>query len=476
VYEAEGLVLLTDPRTNGTTATELSIFWNPTRYLENQVAVMTSPNVTDRAAEILGSPWTGDDVAESIDVRSENDIDALTVSAQSNVRSEPIPVVDAVVEAYGEVVSEEVIKNADDTVAGLQVSKDALTSELEDIDQQLSEDPDNAALQAALQSTREALLDVSERINSIQTNALLYGTGIQLYVAPKPPAIQVAPSPMRTAAIAFVLAALAAGAYAWWRAENDQRADTKDAPAGVLDAPLLATVPDFSSAHAWAPAPTVTHPESSAAEAYHFAVSSLAFVMNQRDAKSVVITSARPGDGKTVTALNLAIAAMKDGRRPLLVDGDERAQGLTILAGVSDTRSPNGSAGEGYLWTITPDENLDFVAAGRSLGSDVAGYFRSAQFREQLHHLMENRHLVIIDAPPVMSAAETAQLAAEADGVVIVVERGTPLRQLADARDRLALSGTPVVGYIYNRASVDSGYYAYYGTAKPAPKEATPKT
>ena len=112
-------MLLTDPRTNGTTATELSIFWNPTRYLENQVAVMTSPNVTTRAAEILGEPYTSDDVADAVTVRSENNIDALSVTATSNDASQPIPITNAVVQAYGEVVSEEVIKNAEDTVSNL---------------------------------------------------------------------------------------------------------------------------------------------------------------------------------------------------------------------------------------------------------------------------------------------------------------------------------------------------------------------
>jgi polysaccharide biosynthesis transport protein len=283
VYEAEGLVLLTDPRTNGTTATELSIFWNPTRYLENQVAVMTSPNVTNRAAEILGDPYTGEDVADAITVRSENNIDALTVTALSNDPDAPIPITNAVVTAYGQVVSEEVLTNAEDTVAGLQESRAALATRLEVLDDQVAENPDSSVLQAELQSTRAALVDVDERINSITTNALLYGSGIQLYVAPQPPAIQVAPRPARNAAIAFVLASLAAGAFAWWRAEQDQRADNKDVPARILDAPMLASVPGLTASPRHGhPAPTITHPDSAAAEAYHFALSSLSFVLDQK--------------------------------------------------------------------------------------------------------------------------------------------------------------------------------------------------
>jgi len=258
-----------------------------------------------------------------------------------------------------------------------------------------------------------------------------------------------------------VLGALAAGAFAWWRAEQDQRADSKDIPADILDAPLLAVVPEFESVGAWAPAPTVTHVESAAAESFHFALSSLTFVLEQMDGRSVVVTSADPGDGKTVVALNLAVAAMKDGRSPLLIDADERRKGLTRLAGLSEHAAVGVAIGMGHRWTITPTEEIDFVASGRDLGGDTAGYFRTMEFRKELQSAMAGRDIVIIDTPPVMSASETADLASEVDAVVLVVNQGSPLRDIADARDRIALSGTPIVGYIFNRASSKDASYHY---------------
>lgn len=471
VYRAEGLVLLTDPRTGNSAATELSLFWNPTRYLSNQAEVMRSPIVLDRAAESLGGDITAEDLADDVSVSPATDVDALNVDATAGDTQSPVDMVNAVVEAYGEVTSEEVLRTAEVTTASLESTKAQLQARLVELDALIAENPDDSALDAERQSTRESLIDVDTRIKDIETQALLYGTGIQLYIDPQPPAAQIAPTPARNAAIAFVLAALAAGAFAWWRAEQDQRADSKDVAARVLDAPLLASVPDFSLAKAWAPAPTVTNPDSSAAEAFHFALSSLSFVLEERGGRSVVITSAGPGDGKTVTALNLAIAAMKDGRRPLLIDADERMQGLTTLAGIADHPSPNGRIGHGYEWPITAEETIDFIAAGRDLGADVSGYFRSVEFRRAFHDITAERDLVIVDAPPVMSASETAELAAEVDAVVLVVDRGTPLRHLEDARERIELTGTPIVGYVFNRAdNAGSGYYAY-GYAAPKPKQ-----
>ena len=146
----------------------------------------------------------------------------------------------------------------------------------------------------------------------------------------------------------------------------------------------------------------------------------------------------------------------------LLVDGDERVAGLTRLAGVEMTGSRNGAVGTGVLWTITPKEHIDFIAAGRVDEGDTAGHFRSTEFRKGLHDAMAGRDLVIVDSPPVMSAPETADLAREVDGVVMVVREDARMSDLADARDRIALTGTPIIGYIYNRATSRIDSYTPY--------------
>ena len=107
---------------------------------------------------------------------------------------------------------------------------------------------------------------------------------------------------------------------------------------------------------------------------------------------------------------------------------------------------------------------VPFVAAGSEVHGSTAGYFRSAAFRTALPTLADAYDLVIVDSPPVMSAAETADLAAQADGIVLVVRNGTPLRDLDDAHQRLSMSGTPLLGYVYNRARGKSHGYGYgYG-------------
>ena len=461
-YTSSGLLLLNDPRTAGDFTNEFSLFIDPTRYIRNQVTVIQSPMVRERTLEIMGEKgYSPEEIVVGVSARIESDLDAMSVTSTGGDPNQTMAMVNSTVEAYSDVVSEQVLSLAEKEVAQLEIAKADLTTQVEELDALVAEDPDNSALKAEQASSIAQLSTIDGRIKDLSTQALLYGSGIQLYIDPQTPGIQTAPRPLRNAAIALVLGGLAAGAFAWWRAEQDQRADTKDIPAHILGAPLLAVVPEFSSVKAWAPAPTVTHVDSPAAEAFHFALSSLTFVLDQIGGNSVVITSADPEDGKTVIALNLAVAAMKDGRSPLLIDGDERRRGLTFLAGLDEETSVGIAIGQGHRWAITPTESIDFVASGRDLRGDIAGHFRTVEFRKELQSAMAGRDLVIIDTPPVMSASETADLAREVDGVVLVVREGSPLRDIADARDRIALSGTPIVGYIFNRASAKDTTYHY---------------
>ena len=249
-------------------------------------------------------------------------------------------------------------------------------------------------------------------------------------------------------------------------------------PAAILGAPLLGVVPEYGDVGAVGPFPTITSPSSAAAEAYHFTVSSLGFALNQVAGTSVLVTSVAPGDGKSTVAVNTAIAALQDGRQALLVDGDDRVRGLTRLAsfgdqaGISDLGTGETDKDVVGDWPMPDDTLVPFVPAGRQINGSTAGYFRSAAFKAALPRLAAGHDLVIIDAPPVMAAAETTDLAALADGVLLVVRHDTRVRDLEDTVQRIAMAGTPILGYVYNRAkSTTSGYgygYGYgYGTAAP---------
>lgn len=470
VYQATGDVLLNDPRSSGGLSDEIGLVLDPGRYTRNQAKVMESPQVAQGASDILGGDPTTAQIQDSVSATPARDLDALTVVGRSGSASGAADLVDAVVASYEAVVTGQVTGQVNESIATLEESRTGIELKIAEYDAALADDPGNLTLEAQRSAAVAQFVALDTRIESLATQGALYGSGVQLYVAPEVPEAPVQPKPKRNAAIGFVLGLIGAGAFAWWRSETDQRVDDRNAPARILDTPLLGTIPEFERVGAAGPAPVVNSPDSAASQAYEFVASSLSFALEQIGGTKVVFTSAGVGDGKTVTALNASLASAHDGRNVLLVDSDERARGLSRLSGfessVGLTDMVNGTMTVDDVvreWSIGDGPTMPFVAGGEKLDGDTAGFFRSERFRDAAKQFGIGRSLVVIDAPPALAVAETTDIASQADGIVVVVREGTAVRDLVDVKDRLSMSSTPVIGYVFNRstASTDRNRYGY---------------
>jgi capsular exopolysaccharide synthesis family protein len=270
---------------------------------------------------------------------------------------------------------------------------------------------------------------------------------------------------------------LAAGAYAWWRAEHTQTADSIHDPAAVLGAPLLGVIPEFAKVGTNSFTPALTEPGSTAAEAYQFVVASLGFALKETPGAMVVVTSANKADGKSITTLNLAAAAAKEGRRVLMVDADERMRGLTEHSGqesspgLTDFALLTASLEESTRqWPAPEGLRLELVPAG-SLLEDTAGFFRTSAFQDAIGNVREGSDLVLVDSPPMLAVSDTSSIAAQADGIVLVVLKGTPLRHLEEVRSQLEFFKAPLLGYVFNRSDLGSGRYGYRYTYGSTPTD-----
>jgi hypothetical protein len=190
----------------------------------------------------------------------------------------------------------------------------------------------------------------------------------------------VAPTPARTAAATAFLGALLASAAAYWLAGRGHRITSEDDPARILGVPMLGMLPTYEvREHASLRERALLDPRT--AEAYRFAYSSLDLVLREAGARSVLITSATPSAGKTETALQLALTARSRDRAVLLVDGDLRMRGLTVL--LRATRAPGLlDLADGYDPTVVgphwfaDGQFLPVLTAG---GSGTTGHRRAAR-------------------------------------------------------------------------------------------------
>jgi uncharacterized protein involved in exopolysaccharide biosynthesis len=99
LYQAQGKVLLNDPRSAGGIASEIGLVLDPYRYVNNQTDVMESPQVAQRAADNLGGGTTAGDVLEATTATAASDRDAITVDGVMPTGIEAVEMVDAVVDA-----------------------------------------------------------------------------------------------------------------------------------------------------------------------------------------------------------------------------------------------------------------------------------------------------------------------------------------------------------------------------------------
>ena len=177
----------------------MALFWDPTRYIRNQVTVIQSPVVADRATELMvEAGFPEDDIVVGYSAAQEEDLDAVTITSTGGDADQTTAMVNAVVAAYGEVTSEQVQVAADRQLENLEATRADLSTQLDSLDERLQEDPDNSVLQAERNSATTQLVSINTQINSLRAEVALYGTGIQLYVPPDSPGTQIAPRPART--------------------------------------------------------------------------------------------------------------------------------------------------------------------------------------------------------------------------------------------------------------------------------------
>jgi len=205
-----------------------------------------------------------------------------------------------------------------------------------------------------------------------------------------------------------------------------------------------------------------------------------------RQRNLIMVTSARAGEGKTFSALNLALSfALEDKIETLLVDADVQRPkilsrlGLPPAPGVTDKLLNPGLATDSLLLRASQGP-LSILSEG-SHQEQVGDLYAGGQSKRLWAELSTSRpdRLVIIDAPPVLAATEAVILAKYADEIIFVVEAGeTPEPAIASALDEL-LDINPSISLMLNRCLIGSGgshYGSYEYYDRRSGEEQTPKS
>jgi succinoglycan biosynthesis transport protein ExoP len=183
--------------------------------------------------------------------------------------------------------------------------------------------------------------------------------------------------------------------------------------------------------------------------------------------RTIAITSAVPSEGKTTTAINLALTLAQGEDRVLLIECDLRRPTFSTRLRVSGAGLTQYLAGikplSECVRTLPEQSYLDVIPAGLT-PPNPAQLLGSRQFRNLLAEMRTKYKFIILDSPPIASVSDVQIIAAEVDGVLLVVRSGSTSRHIVQRSCRmLRQTGARLLGCVLNGIDFRSDKYGYYG-------------
>jgi succinoglycan biosynthesis transport protein ExoP len=212
---------------------------------------------------------------------------------------------------------------------------------------------------------------------------------------------------------------------------------------------------------------TQARPQSQMAESYRALRTSLLLSNLGAPPRVILVTSARPQEGKTTTSINTAIVLAQKGVRVLLIDADLRRPsihktlGMGPRSGLSNVLT--GSASLQQTVATTPILPNLFILPAGTPPPNPAELLASSNMRDLLEELREQFDHIVIDTPPTLSVTDAVVLSPRADATILVIRSGQTTKQaLRRARDILMQVNAHVAGVLLNAVDLTSPDYYYY--------------
>lgn len=213
-------------------------------------------------------------------------------------------------------------------------------------------------------------------------------------------------------------------------------------------------------------------PKSPAAEAYRTLRTNIQFSSLDNQIKTIVITSAGPGEGKSTTACNLALTIAQTGKKVLLIDCDMRKPSVHKKFRISNKTGLSNLLIEGLKVEdvgIKVSSYMDVLTAG-TIPPNPSEMLGSQKMKVFLRDMEEKYDHVIIDSPPVLAVTDAQILSTASEGVILVISsQEAPAEACKRAKDLLMAVNANIIGVVLNKVENKSGkryggyYYYYYG-------------
>jgi len=337
-------------------------------------------------------------------------------------------------------------------------------------------------LKRDLDSNRTLYEGLLEKLKEAGVTAGLRSNNFRIIDAARVPTSPSEPNIPRNLSFALVLGVIASIGLAFLLENMDNTVRIPEQAQAISGLPSLGMIP-FGSKSASQGLPgkrlaltassevveTVTQvrPQSQMAESYRALRTSLLLSNLGAPPKVIMVTSARPQEGKTTTSINTAIVLAQKGVRVLLVDADLRRPsihktlGMGPRSGLSNVLT--GSATLQQTITTSPILPNLFIMPAGTPPPNPAELLASSNMRDLLAELRQQFDHIVIDTPPTLSVTDAVVLSPRADATILVIRSGQTTKQaLRRSRDILTQVNAHVAGVLLNAVDLTSPDYYYY--------------
>jgi capsular exopolysaccharide synthesis family protein len=426
--------------------------------MPTEAELVRSTSVAQIARQIVGRPQDLQDMLRRVIVTIPENTQILQISYTDSTPRRAQSGAQAFAEGYLEFKAELARRGIEEDAATIQGEIDQIDEAMREleIDMQGMEEgsPELAAAESERASLEDTRLGLRNQLVTTNTGSKDPGEVVQ---AAERPSSAISPKHQVDLALGVLLGIAAGMALASVRERMQDRIETPATLRNVLRAPTLGAIPDSPLLRGDLPRlVSIDERRSSPAEAYRTLRANLLAAARDAKARTILVTSAMEGEGKTTTAVNLAVALAQVGKSVVLISADLRFPRVHVLLGIGNEQGLGqvlqGSIELRDALVETPIPNLKVLPTGPVTADDEPVELLQSDRMVDVIRGCRQADVVLVDAPPIGPVADSLMLVDLLDGVILVADaqEGTRAR-VAEARHQLAQVGGTILGGVLNR-------------------------
>lgn len=443
----------------------------PERELQTAAELIKSPEVLLAVREKLGTRLAGQDLDNSVQAKPVSKANMINITVTN---ADPLLASD-IANAFA----------AEYIAWRQQVDKDVLLQARAPTEAQLASVPPEEQESASYRVLKDKV-ETLKLIEAMQVGNLEVVKPATVSTVP------VSPKPFRTGAMALFVSLIGGVGIAFGMEHLDTKVRSTDEVSKRVGTPILATVPVVANMNG--SLITLSHPLGACAEAYRMLKTNLGYIEPDKEIKTIMVTSPEPGEGKSTTIANLAITMARAGQKVIVIEADWRRPKLDkyfkleSTIGITNALSGNCSFREALQMIDAKDlvisgnngyepqrayeqdpQSLDgvkpiYCATSGPIPPNPGELASSDKLRTLIDEASQYADFVLIDAPPFGVVGDAASIAANVDGVVMVVRLAqTAKRSLGLMQNFMDSVPSKILGLVITDANAGGTYSYNYG-------------